>query len=121
MSADYTQLLFIDQTVPDFSTFVSSANSQTLPIVYSANTTKATINRIIEEHNIQSLERIGFVFVSSGPGSAIFVDHLPFFDEGDNISNDNVDYVIQLIQQYQIKHVQAYKILNDTCISCVSR
>jgi len=92
----YTNVLLIDSSVPDAQVFVSSVNTTTLPIVYSRSTTKTEIRDLLKE--LTTIQRIGIVFVNAGP-LQIFLDHESF------ITSDNISFMISLIQDFHVEHI----------------
>jgi alpha-tubulin suppressor-like RCC1 family protein len=97
-------LLLIDNTVPEYQTFVDSANSNTFPVVYSRSSTKNDLLALLSE--LQSLQRIGFVFETRGTMSQTFLDDLPFFKDNESSPySENLTWLIDVIREFGVKNV----------------
>jgi len=62
----YTNILLIDNHVRDYQTIVDSVNVSTLPIVYSANSSKADILVLLQSH-FTTIDRIGVIVITFYP------------------------------------------------------
>ena len=96
MSLAYTNVMLIDSSVPDAQLFVSSVNSNTLPIMYSRSTTKTDIRDQLKEFT--TIQRIGIVFVNAGPPQ-MFLDNESF------TTNDNTSFMTSLVQDFHVERV----------------
>ena len=94
-----SNVLLIDQTIPDYAIFVTSVNASTLPIVYSSTTTR---NEILSQLSVYtSIDRIGIAF--SNNGGNLFLENQPFFDS--TPFSDNMNFILQVIQQWNVKNI----------------
>jgi len=101
--SDITTVLFISDEITDYKLFYDSVNSTTFPIVYSAfRTSKTSVNEVLTKFT--SIQRIGFAFHSSSGNEKKFLDGTPLFTDPD-ISNENVDWLLQVIKEYNVKNV----------------
>jgi len=91
-------VLFIDNSIPDYIQFVESANKSTYPIVYSSESTKSDILSQLQS-NFTSISRIGICFVSIGAKSPLFLDSAPFFE------NSNTQFIINIIIQFNVVNI----------------
>jgi hypothetical protein len=79
----YANVLLIDNSVPDYQTFVDFVNSSTFPIVYSTTSSKTELVDLLQTH-FTSISRIGIAFTSSLGNTKMFLDNKPLFlDEGE--------------------------------------
>ena len=97
----YKNVLFIDNSVENYQTFVDSVNSDTFPIVYSAGSSKTDLLALLKT-KFTSIDRIAFVFVSSLESTKSFLDYKPFFVNG---AGKNLTFLISIIKEFSIKNV----------------
>jgi len=99
-------VLFIDNEVKNAQLFASSVNGTTFPIIYSRTSTKTDLLAILNT-TFTSIERISFAFASSSSGnSKAFLDGKTFFtNEEENPYSENVEFIISIIKEFQIKNV----------------
>ena len=88
-----TNVILIDSSLLDYQVFVNSVNASTIPILYSKTTTRAEILSQLSTYT--SIDRIAIAF--SNDGFNLFLENQTFFD--------NMNFIIQLIQQYSVKHI----------------
>ena len=96
-------ILLIDNSVIDYQIFVESVNENTLPIVYSYKDTRNDLLNILKNY-FHKINRIGIVFITFGNRSQLFLESTPFFNER-SIHNPNVEFIIDLIRSFSIKHI----------------
>jgi alpha-tubulin suppressor-like RCC1 family protein len=96
-------ILLIDNSVIDYRIFVDSANDNTLPIVYSYTDSRIELLNILKTY-FHEIDRIGIVFISFGNRSQLFLESTHFFQER-TIDNANVQFMIDLIRTFSIKHI----------------
>ena len=98
----YKNVLFIDNSVENYQTFVDSVNSDTFPIVYSAGSSKTDLLALLKT-KFTSIDRIAFVFISSLHKTKKFLDSKPFFEnKGDS---ENLTFLISVIKEFAIKNI----------------
>ena len=103
-------VLLIDTAVPEAQIFVDAANADTFPILYSYSTTRAELLAILQQH-FTSIDRLGLVFTTEGSGRPKrFLEQAPFFTatEAATASSPysvNVEFIISLLRQFQIKNI----------------
>ena len=106
----FSNILLIHDQITDYNTFISSANATTFPIVYSINSSKADLLKLLQEH-FSSIQRIGVCFHSSGDTTKLFLDNQSLFTEEDiNSDNDtekseNVEWLLDVIKDFQVKNI----------------
>lgn len=96
-------VLLIDNSVIDYQIFVESVNENTLSIIYSYKDTRTELLNILKTY-FREIDRIGIVFISFGNRSQLFLESTPFFQEK-SIRNANVEFIIDLIRTFSIKHI----------------
>ena len=89
-----SNVLLIDQSIPDYGVFVSSVNASTIPIVYSRTTTRNELLTQLSAYT--SIDRIAIAF--SNNGANLFLENQPFF-------GNNMNFIIQVIQQFNVKNI----------------
>ena len=89
-----TNLLLVDSSIPDYQVFVTSVNSSTIPVLYSNTTTRTEILTQLSAYT--SIDRIGIAF--SNNGYNIFLENDMFF-------GDNMNFIISLIQEKNVKNI----------------
>ena len=83
-------LLLVDYTVPDYEVFVSSVNSNTMPIVYFPDTTRQELLASLSG----TIERIAVV------------SHTNTFIEKESLfSVSNIELFKTIIEKHQVKHI----------------
>ena len=92
-------ILLIDSNILDPNVFIDSCNDNTIPFLYSQNTTREELSQFLEQ-NIQNsqIQRLGFVFEKKS--NYIFLNNEPLFIF-DHISA-NTQFLINIIQQYNV-------------------
>jgi hypothetical protein len=104
---NFSNILLIDSSVPNYQQFVSSVNSSTFPIVYSNDCSKTELETLLQ-NNFTNISRIAICFASSGPTAEMFLDSEPFFNNNEvEIApfSTNVQFMINIIKQYNIKNI----------------
>lgn len=101
----YTNVLFIDKEVIDFNVICESVNSQTLPIIYSDTTSRSYILSLLQD-TFETIDRIGFCFVTKDYSTNNFLDSEPFFiTEQSTAYSSNVEFIINIIQEFKVKNI----------------
>jgi alpha-tubulin suppressor-like RCC1 family protein len=101
----YTNVLFIDKEVIDFNVICESVNSQTLPIIYSDTTSRSYILSLLQD-TFETIDRIGFCFVTKDYSTNNFLDSEPFFiTEESTAYSSNVEFIINIIQEFKVKNI----------------
>ena len=97
-----TNILLIDETVLDSKIFIDSCNENTIPFVYSQNTTRENVLEFLQQ-NVQNsqIKRLGFVFEINPYYT--FLNSEPIFENG--IISTNTQFLINIIQQYKIENI----------------
>jgi alpha-tubulin suppressor-like RCC1 family protein len=101
-----TNVLLVDIAVQDSQIFIDSVNAVTFPILYSSSSTKDELLGVLQS-NFTTLDRIGLVFHGSGSGISVpFLDNAPFFITPEtNPYSENVEFIINVIKQFQVKNI----------------
>jgi alpha-tubulin suppressor-like RCC1 family protein len=102
-----TNVLFIDNTVPDADIFESSVNAFTFPIRYSSASTKDEILTLLKT-NFSTINRIGVVSITSLDEPNIFLDTNPFFVINEpQVSpySVNVEFILSVIREFNVKNI----------------
>jgi len=112
--SNFTNILFIDQTIDLFQTFVDSVNQDTLPIVYSRFSDVTTLNSFLTS-NFSHIQRLCFAFhgfssdSTDTPSQSLFQDDLFFHDSdllaGATSFSPNVSFIKNLISQYNVQNI----------------
>jgi len=107
-------VLLIDNQVKDPELFMSSANADTLPIIYSSQSNKGELLTLLQT-KFTSIERFGIVFTNDfDPFTTIFLDNQPFFHTTDlieppeapyNNKSENVEFIISTIKTFGVKNI----------------
>ena len=101
----YTNVLLIDNQVPSYQTFVDSANSSTLPIVYSVMSSKTELLSLLQA-NFTNISRVAIVFTSSLGNNKMFLDcKLLFTDNEIEPYSENVQFLMDLIKYFQVRNL----------------
>jgi hypothetical protein len=93
---DCTRLLLVDAFVKDPYVLIDSTNATTLPILYSYKCTKGALLQVLR-NKFSVIERIGFLFTQGNAN--LFLDNQHFF------VRENVDFILSLIQEFGIQHL----------------
>jgi len=97
-----TQILLIDRNIKDYSIFVESVNSSTLPIVYSMSSTKVELLALLKT-NFPTISRIGIAFDSN---AYFFLDRKPFFARNEVAPySENVEFILSIIREFGVQHI----------------
>jgi hypothetical protein len=96
---EYTNILLIDNQVPDHQVFIDSVNSVTFPIVYSIKSTKKDLLELLS--NFKKIDRIGICSRLNTNDSQLFLDNTPLFSE----NSENIQFLIDMIKQLDIKNI----------------
>jgi alpha-tubulin suppressor-like RCC1 family protein len=104
----YTNLLLIDSNVRDYHNFVTSAKSDTFPVVYSWNSSRDDLLALVS--GFSNLKRIGLVFETNDDGQfKPFLNTEVLFTESDyeNVTpfSPNMNFIISLIQTLGILNI----------------
>ena len=91
-----TKVLLIDYFVKDTSVLIESSNDTTLPILYSYLSSKIELLDELRKRFV-SFERLGLLFTQGNAN--LFLDKKHFFVQ------ENIDFMIQMIKEFNIKHV----------------
>jgi len=103
-----SNVLLIDNSVPDYQLFASSVNDSTFPIIYSNSSSRVELLAALRA-NFTSIDRIGIAFIAG----AMFLDDEPFFIS-DTIS-DNAAFIMSVIADFNVANIDylACNTLND--------
>jgi hypothetical protein len=106
----YTNLLLIDSNVRDYQNFVTSANSDTFPVVYSWNSSRDDLLALVSTSGFNNLNRIGLVFETNDNGRVYpFLNTEVWFMDSDleNVEpfSPNMQFMISLIQTLGILNI----------------
>lgn len=93
---DCSNVLFIDNFVRDSSVLIDSTNATTLPILYSYLNSKTQVLEALRSKFV-TIDRVGFLFTYGNAN--LFLDAKHFFVQ------ENVDFMISLIQEFSIQHL----------------
>lgn len=100
----FVNILLIDSSLPQANILFESANSYTLPIIYHYSSSKEQLTNLLNAH-FNYIHRIAFCFASSTDNTKLFLDFLPFFNNYDDISNDNTLFIIDIIHKFNLTHL----------------
>lgn len=89
-------VLFIDYFVKDNSVLIDSTNANTLPILYSYLNSKTQVLEALRA-KFATIDRLGLLFTYGNAN--LFLDKKHFFVQ------ENVDFMILLIQEFGIKRI----------------
>lgn len=102
----YTNVLLIDSAVQDYQIFVTSANAQTFPVVYSSNSSRDELLSLLTSAGFSNLSRLGLVFVTSASFIPTFLNSELLFSLNESVPySNNVQFIINLISNLGIKNV----------------
>ena len=96
-----SNVLLIDTSISDYNVFVTSVNASTIPILYSSATTREELLASLSAYT--SIDRIGIAFANSA--NVLFLEDAPFFDIQLIPFSDNTNFMISIIQQFGVKHI----------------
>jgi DNA-binding beta-propeller fold protein YncE len=101
----FTNVLLVDNSVPDYQIFVDSANSSTFPIVYSTTSSKTELLALLQKM-FTSISRIGIVFTSSLENSKPFLDKKLLFKENEvEPYSENAQFIIDIIKEFSVTNI----------------
>jgi alpha-tubulin suppressor-like RCC1 family protein len=103
-TTECTNILLIDASVKESSLFYTSVNATTFPIMYSRNSTKNDLLTLLQT-KFTTIQRIAFVFHTTGPIVNTFLDNKPFFLDNEPTNSENVDFLIMLFNQFKVQNV----------------
>ena len=87
-------ILLIDDSVLDSKIFIESCNENTVPFLYSQNTTRENVLEFLQQYVQNSqIQRLGFVFEKNP--YYIFLNGEPLFESG--IISTNTQFLINII------------------------
>ena len=100
-----TNVLLINNLVQNANLVMNSCNPDTFPIIYSSTSTKAELYEVLTSRFIQ-IDRIGFFFVSpsTAENTTDFLDSQPFFTSNAKPYNENMSFIVSLINNFKIKN-----------------
>jgi hypothetical protein len=105
----FSNIVFIDQNVSDYTLFLNNVNGVTLPIVYHSSTTREEILSLLTDFS--HFDRIAFVFHGIYPGCYYdkpFLENQPYFtlDASRNVVvTENVTFIQTILNTYSVSHV----------------
>ena len=98
----YTNVLLIHKSVPEYQTFVDSVNANTFPIAFSSSSSSAELLGILRRY-FTSIPRIGFCFVSTLDIPPLFIDNEPMFINNETMPySNNVQLVVSMVQEFSV-------------------
>jgi hypothetical protein len=105
----YTNLLLINSAVADYQDFVTYANSETFPVVFSLHSTREELLALVSS-GFSNLSRIGLVFETNDNGRVYpFLNTEVWFMDSDleNVEpfSPNMQFMISLIQTLGILNI----------------
>ena len=105
--SNITNILLIDSTVRDYNMFITGSNNNTFPIVYDYYSNRAELAKLLlNKFSLNQLSRIALVFHNSNIHSKKFLENECFFNSlSVNSINENVQFLIDIIKQYNIKNI----------------
>lgn len=98
-------ILLVDDTVSNYNIFVNGCNNETFPIVYNNRSKKEDLINIFKLFSLEQLNRIVIVFHNIYNGPKKFINDELFFNEADMCNSNNVQFLINIITEYNIKNV----------------
>lgn len=98
-------LLLIDSIVSESNLFYTSSNSNTFPIIYSYNSNRDDLNKLLDDKFSNGLERIAFVFHDNIKDGKTFLNQELFFLEDGNTFSPNTQLLIDIIKKFGVKNV----------------
>lgn len=101
----YTNILLIENAVPDYQKVVDSVNASTLPIVYSIRSKKSDLLALLRA-KFTTIPRIGFFFSSSSGRTKLFLDKEPLFVDDETVPySENVQFILNVITEFQVQNI----------------
>ena len=101
----YTNILLIENAVPDYQKVVSSVNALTLPIIYSVLSKKNDLLALLQA-KFTTIPRIGFFFSSSSGRMKLFLDREPLFVDDETVPySENLQFILNIITEFQVKNI----------------
>lgn len=100
-------ILLINGSIKEAKEVAASVNSNTFPIIYSSFAKKAELLAYLKT-NFQKIDRIGIFFALNTDGTALFLDHSPFFSKDETTRSphsENTEFLLTLIRDFSIKTV----------------
>ena len=102
-TTNITNVLLIDKDTTDYEVFYNSCNGTTFPIVYSRNCSRNDLLQLLN-NKFSNINRLCFVF--SLQASYVFLNNeLLFRDDESTPYSENVTFIINLINQFNISTV----------------
>ena len=106
----YTNVLLIDSAVKDYQDFVTYANAQTFPIVFSFSSTREELLTLLTTAGFSNLSRIGLVSETNDNGRVFpFLNGELLFTDSDSNGlspfSNNMSFVVSLIQTLGITNI----------------
>jgi len=98
-------IVLIDDTVSNYNIFVDGCNEESFPILYNNRSNKGDLVNIFKLFQVNQLNRIVFIFHNIYNGPKKFINDELFFNEIDMLNSNNVQFLIDLINEYNIKNV----------------
>jgi hypothetical protein len=117
----HSNFLLVSSNVPDYSVILNSVNQDTLPFLYSINTTHKEVLDFLSLH--PSIKRIGFVFLNEPV--VLFLENKPFFttddlsDDNNGIFSDNLSFCLNIIRTFNIDYFDFLSCDNSTNLSII--
>jgi len=112
--ANITNILFIDNSIPDSNLFLNSLSNNTFAILYNYNTNSSHILQFLTD-TFTSIQRIAFVFHGFSLDSSYFLKPFlnfgNFFEISDLTSpppqnfSQNVTFILNLLNLFNVKHL----------------
>jgi len=100
-----TNIILVDSALRDSQVFVDSCNESTIPFLYSKNTSRNEVLQFLQtkvEHS--QIQHLGIAFEKQG-SNYTFLNSQPLFQSGSQTINENTQFLIDIINQFQIKNV----------------
>jgi hypothetical protein len=104
-SNNIENILLIHDEVQDFNKFVLSCNNNSFPIVYNIYSSKEELLKLLKNKFI-NIKRFALVFHNSNiDTNKQFLDNLPLFSNDDLINSPNVQFIIELVKEFNIQYL----------------
>jgi len=109
VTRSFSNVVFIDQNVSDYTLFLNNINDVTFPILYNSSTTREEILSLLTDFS--HLDRIAFVFHGIVPGyyyDKPFLENQPYFTldgSGNIVVTENVTFIQTLLSKFTVSHV----------------
>jgi len=98
-------IVLIDDTVSNYNIFINGCNEESFPILYNNRSKKEDLINIFKLFQVNQLNRIVLVFHNIYNGPKKFINDELFFNEIDMLNSNNVQFLINIINEYNIKNV----------------